>query len=79
MSAHSLLIVFCVSWIFLCGRMWWTMDRRNAWQRHAIALAAGLGAGAFYWIGSAYISVSGLKEKQAPEPTSEAVRVMPKP
>ena len=79
MSSHALLLTFCISWIFLCGRMWWTMDRHNTWQRHAVAIAAGLGAGAFYFIGTFFIAASIAKQNAKPaSPTSEAVRVSPR-
>ena len=80
MSSTGLLITLCLSWIFLCGRMWWTMDRRNVWQRHAVAIAAGLGAGVFYFIGSLFISATAAKAKLEPAaPTSESVHIQPRP
>lgn len=80
MSANALLIAFCLSWIFLCGRMWWTMDRRNVWQRHAVAVAAGLGAGIFYLVGSVLISANAARAKAVPvEPTSESIHIQTRP
>ena len=82
MSNTALLIALCLCWIFLCGRMWWTMDRRNVWQRHAVALAAGLGAGVFYFIGSFFISASATRakaERDPVSPASETIRIKPRP
>jgi hypothetical protein len=71
---------FCVVWIFLCGRMWWSVGRAHPFQRRLIALAAGLGAAAFYYAG-AKIHVALERSAAAsakPEPTSENVRVQMK-
>jgi hypothetical protein len=79
-SFTALLIAFCISWILFCGRVWWTMDRKNVWQRHTVAIAAGLGAGVFYFIGSFLIAASAAREKTQPVvPTSESVHIKPRP
>ena len=78
MSSQFFIIGFCLLWILMCGRMWWLMDRRHAWQRHALAVGAGLGAGLFYLLGTLLWSAV----KPVPEPpqpiTGDTIRVSPK-
>ena len=79
MSPQFFIIGFCVLWIFMCGRMWWQIDRRHPWQRHAVAAGAGLGAGLFYILGT--LIWSAVKPKpEPPQPvTGDMILVSPKP
>jgi hypothetical protein len=72
-----LLIGFCITWILLCGRMWWNMSRKNSIQRRLVALGAGLGAALFYTAGMKLIHAMERYNQptQATERSSEDVRI----
>ena len=78
MSPQVFIIGFCLLWILMCGRIWWLIDRSHPWQRRALAIGAGLGAGLFYLLGTLLWSAV----KPAPEPpapvTGETIHVSPK-
>jgi hypothetical protein len=48
----ALIILGCLVWIAFCMRFWLLINRRNVWQRHLIAIAAGLGGGLIYLLGT---------------------------
>jgi len=79
MTVHQFIIGFCLLWVFLCGRMWWAIGRRHAWQRHAIAVAAGLGAALFYLLGTLIWSAVKPRAEPVQPPGAETIRVSPKP
>ncbi len=76
--ASFFIIGLCVMWVLMCGRMWWAVGRRHAWQRHAIAVAAGLGAALFYILGNQVAAA--LKPRQEPlrDSGAESVHVSPR-
>ncbi|MBX7208588.1 MAG: hypothetical protein K1X78_09770 [Verrucomicrobiaceae bacterium] len=51
MTAQALILLASVLWLLMCLRFWTMIDRRNKWQRHVIAIAAGIGAGMIYLLG----------------------------
>lgn len=57
MTAQMGVYVLCVLWLLLCFRFWLMVGRKNPGQRHLLALAAGLGAGLFYLLGSMIVEV----------------------
>jgi threonine/homoserine/homoserine lactone efflux protein len=77
MTGQLLIITVSVLWILLCGRFWLAIGRQHPWQRHAIALAAGLGAAMLYWVGDQLWS---SVEPAAPPPSgqSDEVRIHPR-
>ena len=78
MNSQLFIIAFCILWVLMCGRMWWVIDRRNVWQRHAIAVAAGLGAALFYLLGTMVWSLVHPKEEPVAPRTGDDVRVAPR-
>ncbi|MEZ5386001.1 MAG: hypothetical protein R3F13_10850 [Prosthecobacter sp.] len=77
MSGGLLLVIATsILWMLLCMRFWWVIDQDNVWQRRLIAIAAGLGGGMIYMIGTMMLEM--LKECP-PEPRDASeIRVMPK-
>jgi hypothetical protein len=57
MTAQTGVILMCVLWVLLCFRFWSMVGPKNPGQRHLLALAAGLGAGLFYVLGSFIIGI----------------------
>jgi hypothetical protein len=69
-SGPILVLITSILWILLCMRFWWVIDRDNVWQRRLIAIAAGLGGGLIYIIGTMLLEV--LKESpEGPRDASE--------
>jgi len=52
MLVKGLILLLCVLWMLLCMRFYSVISRDNVWQRRAIAIAAGVGAGLIYFLGS---------------------------
>ena len=52
MLAHAALILLCILWMLLCWRFYTLVAVENVWQRRSLAIAAGLGAGLIYLLGS---------------------------
>ena len=77
MSGGLLLVIATsILWMLLCMRFWWVIDRDNVWQRRLIAIAAGLGGGMIYMIGTMMLE---MLEERPPEPRDASeIRVMPK-
>ena len=75
MTPQLLLIGFCILWVLMCGRMWWVIDAKNVWQRHAIAVAAGLGAALFYVVGTMVWSTVQAKSEPVAPGSGEEVRI----
>lgn len=79
MSPQFFILAFCLLWVVMCWRMWWLISPRHPWQRHAVAVAAGLGAGLFYLLGTLLWSAV----KPRPEPSQplsgETIKVSPRP
>lgn len=82
-SGHLLVLASSVMWILFCMRFWYIIDRDHVWQRHLIAIAAGLGGGLIYFVGM--MLVQALKEPapQKPEPPAQVqdgsdIRVSPR-
>lgn len=74
MSSGQLLVFGgSVLWILLCMRFWRAIDPEHLWQRRCIAIAAGLGGGMVYIIGTLMLQV--LKEKPVEDADPAAVRV----
>ena len=78
MTSQLFIIGFCVLWVLMCGRMWWVIDRRNVWQRRAIAIGAGLGAAMFYLLGTVVWSSVQPKEEKVVPKTGDDVRITPR-
>jgi hypothetical protein len=83
MTAQALIVLASVLWLLMCLRFWTMIDRRNKWQRHMIAIAAGIGAGMIYILGIMVWSLLKVPTKhEAPAPAlqqSDDIRVSPKP
>ena len=79
MTPQLFIIGFCLLWIFMCGRIWWVIDRSHPWQRHALAIGAGLGAGLFYLLGTLLWSAVKPKPEPVVPTAGETIRVSPKP
>lgn len=57
-------------------RFWYAIDREHTWQRRFIAIAAGIGGGLVYLIGTMMLQML----KEAPQPPAEdatEIRVSP--
>jgi hypothetical protein len=52
-----LTIFFCCLWLLMCLWFYRLIARENVWQRRMIAMAAGLGAGLIYLLGSMVVRV----------------------
>lgn len=74
-SSQLLVLGASVLWILLCMRFWWVIDRDNVMQRRLIAIAAGLGGGLIYFIGTMMLDV--LKEGPPPPQRGQEIRVSP--
>ncbi len=70
--ATFLILLASVLWLLLCLRFWLMIDRKNTWQRRIIAVAAGLGAGMIYILGTLMWNVV-----KAPEIQGIDIRVAP--
>ena len=83
MTAQALILLASVLWLLMCLRFWTMIDRRNKWQRHAIAIAAGIGAGMIYILGSMVWTLLKIPSKHdLPPPTlhqADDIRIAPKP
>lgn len=84
MTAEALILLASVLWLLMCLRFWTMIDRRNRWQRHIIAIAAGIGAGMIYLLGSMVWSLLKMPSPHDQPPASAPeqagdVRVTPKP
>lgn len=82
MKGQLLILTASILWMLMCMRFWWVIDRRNRWQRHAIALAAGIGAGLIYIVGSMVITLLKVPSKSdlpAPVEQAEDIRIGPRP
>lgn len=66
-SNQTLILGASVLWILLSMRFWYAIDREHVWQRRFIAIAAGVGGGLIYLIGTMMVEM--LKDK-APEPSN---------
>lgn len=77
MTAQLFIILFCILWVLMCGRMWWMIDRRNVWQRRAIAIGAGLGAAMFYLLGTFIWSSVQPQDQPLVPKTGDDVRISP--
>jgi len=83
MTAQALIVLASVLWLLMCLRFWTMIDRRNKWQRHTIAIAAGIGAGMIYILGSMVWSLLQVPSKHdlpAPEfQQADDIRIAPRP
>ena len=78
MSAQSLIIGSCILWVIVCARLWWSVGNRNTWQRHLIAIGAGLGAALIYVFGQMMNSALAARPVLPATPASgEDIRVSP--
>ena len=57
MTAEVLILVASVLWLLMGLRFWLLVGRQNRWQRHLIAIAAAVGAGMIYILGSMILSL----------------------
>lgn len=83
MTAQALILLASVLWLLMCLRFWTMIDRRNKWQRHVIAIAAGIGAGMIYLLGCMVWSLLKIPSphEQQPLPSlqqSDDIRVAPR-
>jgi hypothetical protein len=73
------IIGFCILWMLLCGRVWWTMNPRNRLQRRLVAIGTGLGAALFYYGGMQLWRTVQVYQEAAEQakhtPSSEDVRI----
>jgi hypothetical protein len=83
MTAQALIVLACVLWLLMCLRFWTMIDRRNQWQRHVIAVAAGLGAAMIYILGTMVWKLLQLPPTSEAPPAAveqaEDIKVTPKP
>ena len=83
MTAQALILLASVLWLLMCLRFWTMIDRRNKWQRHIIAIAAGSGAGMIYILGGMVWSLLKIPSKHdLPAPAlqqADDIRVAPRP
>jgi hypothetical protein len=83
MTAQALILLASVLWLLMCLRFWTMIDRRNKWQRHIIAVAAGIGAGMIYILGGMVWSLLKIPSKHdLPAPVlqqADDIRVAPRP
>ncbi len=83
MTAQALILLASVLWLLMCLRFWTMIDRQNKWQRHLIAIAAGIGAGMIYILGSMVWSLLKIPSKHdAPPPVlqqADDIRIAPRP
>ncbi len=78
MSSGQLLVLGAsILWMLLCMRFWYAIDREHTWQRRFIAIAAGIGGGLIYLIGTMMLEM--LKENPPQPPSGEEVRVISRP
>jgi len=82
MTAQALILLASVLWLLMCLRFWTMIDRRNKGQRHIIAIAAGIGAGMIYILGSMVWSLLRIPSRHdvpAPVPQqADEIRVAPR-
>ncbi len=82
MTAQALIVLACVLWLLMCLRFWTMIDRRNKWQRHVIAIAAGLGAGMIYLLGSMVWGLLRIPDKNDTPPAkieqAEDIKITPR-
>lgn len=76
-TGHLLVLGASLLWILFCMRFWWVIDRDNVWQRRLIAIAAGVGGGMIYLIGTLMLQM--LKESSPPMEEGQEIRVSPRP
>lgn len=83
MTAQALILLASVLWLLMCLRFWTMIDRRNKWQRHAIAIAGGIGAGMIYLLGYMVWQLLQIPSPHEPPATpvqgAGDIRVAPKP
>lgn len=83
MTAKAFILLASVLWLLMCLRFWTMIDRRNKWQRHIIAVAAGIGAGMIYILGGMVWSLLQIPSKHdVPAPLlhqADDIRVAPRP
>lgn len=83
MTAQALVLLASVLWLLMCLRFWTMIDRRNKWQRHLIAVAAGIGAGMIYILGSMVWTLLAIPSKHdLPPPVpqqADDIRIAPRP
>lgn len=80
MLAKAALFVICILWMLLCMRFYTIISRENILQRRLIAIAAGLGAGLIYILGSMILTLLNSSMPTAPPPAeieqAQDVRVL---
>jgi hypothetical protein len=78
MSTSFYTIGFCILWLLLCVRAWLMIGGKHAWQRHLVAIGAGVGAALIYLFGGMVGKAMSVQAKLAPPPpSSEVIRVSP--
>jgi hypothetical protein len=82
MTAQALILLASVLWLLMCLRFWTMIDRQNKWQRHMIAIAAGIGSGMIYILGSMVWTLLKIPSKSdLPPPVlqqADDIRVAPR-
>ena len=82
MTAKALILLASILWLLMCLRFWTMIDRRNKWQRHAIAIAGGIGAGMIYLLGYMIWQLLQIPSPHEPPPSAvnqaDEIRVAPK-
>ncbi len=79
MILHAGVFLLCLLWMLLCWRFYSVISSENIWQRRAIAIAAGLGAGLIYLLGSMLMPwlQAWVEEPKAPK-EPEGIRIQMK-
>lgn len=83
MLLKAALFLLCALWVILCMRFYFMISKKNVMQRRVIAIAAGLGAGLVYLLGSMILHVlfsisSTTTELNELEDAGETIRVQGK-
>ncbi len=75
MLAQAAVLLLCLLWGLLCLRFYVLISKENVGQRRIVAIAAGLGAGLLYVIGTYIAALLGPQgEGTQPPPVEQEVR-----
>lgn len=74
MLAQAAVLLLCLLWGLLCLRFYVLISKENVGQRRIVAIAAGLGAGLLYVIGTYIAALLGPQETASPPPAEQEIR-----